>query len=114
MAPPSSLILSTRSASTALRHPVIRNFSTTRLLAAKKPAAPHKPLVLEKPLKFNPPSHGSRLPKKRIPQHYGGQLSQEEIKAQDRRDYPTMMPPQGTWAHWFWTNRTIHVVITAV
>ncbi|PKS06992.1 hypothetical protein jhhlp_005589 [Lomentospora prolificans] len=114
MTPANSLFLSTQSVSTALRHPAIRNFSTTRLLAAKK-GAPPKPLILEKPLKFNPPSHGARLPRKgRMPQHYGGSLSKDELKAQELRDYPTMLAPKGTWAHWFWTNRMIHVIITTV
>ena len=25
-----------------------------------------------------------------------------------------MMAPEGTWAHWFWTSRKIHVFITMV
>ncbi|TDZ65999.1 hypothetical protein CTRI78_v003348 [Colletotrichum trifolii] len=81
--------------------------------ASTKPAAGGKgPLILEKPTKFNPPSHGSRLPKKGGPKHYGGQLSGQEVRAQRARDYPGMMAPEGTWAHWFVNNRTIHLVIT--
>ncbi|KAF6821264.1 hypothetical protein CSOJ01_00270 [Colletotrichum sojae] len=70
------------------------------------------PAVLEKPAKFNPPSHGSRLPKKHLPKHYGGQLSGQEMKAQRVREYPGMMAPEGTWAHWFVNNRSIHLFIT--
>lgn len=117
MAPASSLALSARGATIALRRSpaAARKLSSTRALPAKKGASnpPHKPIVLEKPLKFNPPSHGSRLPRKgRTSQHYGGALSKEELKAQDFKDYPTMLAPKGTWAHWFWTSRMVHVYIT--
>lgn len=70
--------------------------------------------VLEKPERFNPPSHGSRLPRKTTPRHYGGNLSAEEVKVQRQTDYPGMMAPEGTWAHWFIHNRWIHVAITVV
>ncbi|KAF3766230.1 hypothetical protein M406DRAFT_356243 [Cryphonectria parasitica EP155] len=73
-----------------------------------------KPIVLEKPARFNPPSHGARLPSKksRPQQHYGGDLSADDAAAQRRRDYPGMMAPQGTWAHWFWGSRWLHLCIT--
>lgn len=75
-----------------------------------------KPIVLEKPEKFNPPSHGARLPKQNRPQqqHYGGGLSADEAAAQKRREYPGMPPPEGTWAHWFWGSRWLHLCITSV
>lgn len=74
-----------------------------------------RPLVLEKPARFNPPSHGSRLPtgkKAAVPKHYGGDLSAQEVQAQKRKDYPGMMAPEGTWAHWFWNSRAFHLFIT--
>ncbi|KAJ4306918.1 hypothetical protein N0V88_000290 [Collariella sp. IMI 366227] len=58
------------------------------------------------------PSHGSRLPKKTIPRHYGGDLSATETAAQAQREYPGTPPPKDTRAHWFIHNRWIHVVIT--
>ncbi|KAI8234597.1 hypothetical protein K4K57_008970 [Colletotrichum sp. SAR 10_99] len=70
------------------------------------------PIVLEKPEKFNPPSHGSRLPKKGLPKHYGGQLSSQEVRAQRVKEYPGMPAPEGTWAHWFVNNKAIHLFIT--
>lgn len=76
-----------------------------------------KPVVLEKPEKFNPPSHGARLPKKTRPQqfqHYGGSLSAEDLAAQRRKEYPGLPPPPGTWDHWFWYNRALHMSITMV
>jgi hypothetical protein len=92
------------------RTPAVRNFGTTtrRSAAASKPS---KPLVLEKPTKFNPPSHPSRLRKPR-PQYPGPQLSAEEIARQSAKKYPNMMPPEGTFMHWFLTNRSIHIYIT--
>lgn len=77
-----------------------------------------KPIVLEKPEKFNPPSHGARLPKKnKRPeqfQHYGGSLSADDLAAQRRREYPGLPAPEGTWAHWFWRSRALHLSITMV
>ncbi|KAI1093430.1 hypothetical protein F5B19DRAFT_134554 [Rostrohypoxylon terebratum] len=79
--------------------------------SAPKSTDPSKPLVLEKPERFNPPSHGSRLPRS-TPRHYGGELSETEFKAQTARQYPGLPPPQNTWAHWFLTHRGIHLFIT--
>ncbi|KAI1173170.1 hypothetical protein F4777DRAFT_459767 [Nemania sp. FL0916] len=90
--------------------------------AASKPAAseskaraaqpdPSKPIVLEKPERFNPPSHGARLPRNR-PKHYGGETTFDERKAQSLRDYPGLPPPTQTWAHWFINSRRLHMTIT--
>ncbi|KMQ81715.1 hypothetical protein RF55_25465, partial [Lasius niger] len=73
---------------------------------------PPKPAVLDKPAKFNPPSHGSRLKRKAPPRHYGPELTPSEIAAQKRRDYPGLMAPEGSWAHWFWHSRLLHTFIT--
>lgn len=79
-----------------------------------KPQA--KPIVLEQPEKFNPPSHGARLPRKDRPrqQHYGGALSTEELSSQGRKEYPGLMAPQGTWSYWFWNSQGLHLSITLV
>lgn len=47
-----------------------------------------------------------------MPKHYGGVTSSEERVAQRMRSYPGMMAPEGTWSHWFWHNKTLHVFIT--
>lgn len=73
-----------------------------------------KPIVLEKPSKFNPPSHGSRLKKNSTPRHYGPQLTKDEIDVQNTKHYPGMMAPQGSWSHWFWHSRLLHTFITMV
>ncbi|KAI0385340.1 hypothetical protein F5Y04DRAFT_245590 [Hypomontagnella monticulosa] len=81
---------------------------------AAKPAAavdPSKPLVLEKPERFNPPSHGARLPRS-TPKHYGGAMSDAEIQAQTVKTYPGLPPPPNTWTHWFIHSRGIHLLIT--
>ncbi|ROW03726.1 hypothetical protein VMCG_05471 [Cytospora schulzeri] len=74
-----------------------------------------KPIVLEKPEKFNPPSHGARLPNKNRPQqfqHYGGSLSADDLAAQRKKEYPGLPAPEGTFGHWFWHSRALHLSIT--
>ncbi|KAI0541659.1 hypothetical protein GGR58DRAFT_410793 [Xylaria digitata] len=84
-------------------------------VAPKSPATPavdpSKPIVLEKPERFNPPSHGSRLPRSTL-RHYGGSMTAEEVQAQSQRTYPGLPPPPNTWSHWFINNRGIHMFIT--
>ncbi|KAK6070558.1 hypothetical protein SCUP515_08383 [Seiridium cupressi] len=72
---------------------------------------PSKPIVLEKPEKFNPPSHGARLPRG-TPKHYGGAPTFEEVQTQKKTEYPGLPPPENTWSHWFINNRHIHMFIT--
>ncbi|KAF5646620.1 uncharacterized protein FTJAE_1910 [Fusarium tjaetaba] len=71
-----------------------------------------KPIVLEKPARFNPPSHGSRLKKNHVPKHYGPELTASEVAAQNKKHYPGMMAPEGTWEHFFWHSRLLHTFIT--
>ncbi|KAM6505029.1 hypothetical protein FSOLCH5_014943 [Fusarium solani] len=71
-----------------------------------------KPIVLEKPARFNPPSHGSRAKRNHVPKHYGPDLTAAEIAAQNTKNYPGMMAPEGTWAHFFWHSRILHTFIT--
>ncbi|KAG9235476.1 hypothetical protein BJ875DRAFT_270574 [Amylocarpus encephaloides] len=77
----------------------------------KSQAQSTKPLVLEKPAKFNPPSHGQRRVKAG-PRYPGPSLSEEQIHRQKTKKYPTMMPPEGSFMRWFLTNRSIHMYIT--
>ena len=73
------------------------------------------PRILEKPERFNPPSHGARLPRKgAIPRHYGGDISKEEAGAQIRKEYPGLTPPTGTWAHKIIYSKWIHLTFTLV
>ncbi|RYP60016.1 hypothetical protein DL769_008309 [Monosporascus sp. CRB-8-3] len=79
--------------------------------AAAAGADPSKPLVLEKPERFNPPSHGKRLPRS-APKHYGGPPTAEEAQAQRTKQYPGLPPPPNTWSHWFINSRGVHMFIT--
>ncbi|PHH55193.1 hypothetical protein CFIMG_000106RA [Ceratocystis fimbriata CBS 114723] len=83
------------------------SLSVTRLAVSEPPSQP-KHTVLEKPTRFVPPSHGARLARKNLPKHYGPAFTPDEIKEQNNRDYPTMLPPEGTFAHWFWTSKAVH------
>lgn len=81
--------------------------------ASKSSKKSSKPLVLEKPTKFNPPSHGARR-RTEAPRYPGPQLSVEEKAKQATKKYPNMMPPEGSFMHWFLHNRAIHMWITMV
>ena len=72
-----------------------------------------KPLVLEKPAKFNPPSHGAHLPRKK-PRNYGPALTEQQKHEMKTKKYPSMMPPEGSFMHWFLTNRWLHTWISLV
>lgn len=76
-------------------------------------ASTSKPRVLEKPTKFNPPSHGKRL-KRQVPRQYGPQLTGEQRSEQETKKYPNMMPAPGTFMYWFLTSRGIHTFISLV
>ncbi|OCK87273.1 uncharacterized protein K441DRAFT_623398 [Cenococcum geophilum 1.58] len=70
-----------------------------------------KPPVLEKPAKFNPPSHGARLPRKK-PRNYGPAPTEQQKHEMKTKKYPNMMPPEGSFMHWFLTNRWLHTWIS--
>lgn len=71
--------------------------------------------VLEKPERFNPPSHGARLPRRNeLPRHYGGDLTKEEVLAQIKKEYPGLMAPGGTLAYRIIYSKWIHLTITMV
>jgi len=103
LAPRASLSLHSQQLQHRLLIPSIRHASTS---------PPPKPRVLEKPERFNPPSHPSRIRSK--PRFYGPALSEHERQAQKTRRYPHMMPPEGSFMHWFLTDRTVHLYITLV
>src|ERR1700759_898307 len=104
LVPRARLTLHSRQLQHRLFLPYARHASTT---------PPPKPRVLEKPERFNPPSHPSRL-RTRPRQYPGPPLSEHERQAQKTRQYPHMMPAEGTFMHWFLTNRALHVSISFV
>lgn len=92
---------------------VISRFSSTGKASSKASQSPPKQRVLEKPDRYRPPSHPARLPRRR--QSYAGPpLTDEEIQRQKTKRYPHMMPAEGTFMHWFLTDRKIHLYITVV
>ncbi|KIX04057.1 uncharacterized protein Z518_07610 [Rhinocladiella mackenziei CBS 650.93] len=72
---------------------------------------PNKPIVLEQPDKFRPPSHPARL-SRRVPRAYNQGTTAEERERQKTRTYPHMFPKKGSFMHWFLTDRRIHLWIT--
>lgn len=83
----------------------------TRNASSRAPIT-DKTRILEKPAKFNPPSHGSRRVRPRA--YPGAPLGEQEREAQNEKRYPNMMPPEGSFSRWFLTNRTLHLWITLV
>ena len=76
--------------------------------------ASSKPIVLEKPERFNPPSHPARLDR-RPPRNYPGPpVSERERQVQKTKQYPNSMPPEGTWRYWFLTTKIVHIYIVLV
>ena len=73
-----------------------------------------KPKVLEKPTKFNPPSHPQRLARAQPRSYPGPPLSDAQLQAQKTKQYPNMMPPEGSFMYWFLNNRRIHLWISLV
>ena len=88
---------------------LIRHASSTPTKNASK-----GPRVLAKPTKYTPPSHPARLPRAAPTNFPGPPLSAKEIAAQKTKQYPHMMPAEGTFMRWFLTNRSIHIYITLV
>ncbi|RDA92265.1 hypothetical protein CP533_5751 [Ophiocordyceps camponoti-saundersi (nom. inval.)] len=95
-----------------IRFPIY--FSRRTSSSSSSSSSTDRPIVLEKPAKFNPPSHGSRLRKGALPKHYSPPLSAAEAAARKQKDYPGVMAPEGSWAHWIWHNRLLHTFITIV
>lgn len=117
--------MSTMSALQLSRQLALRNMRSPQtsilarsLLASRPASTSSKPVpkgrLLEKPTRFNPPSHPARLPRRNRQPAFQVPLSAKEKEQQKRKQYPHMMPPEGTFFHWFLTNRTIHVWITMV
>jgi hypothetical protein len=90
-----------------------RLFRTTSARLADTPD-PNKPIVLEQPDKFRPPSHPSRIARRRKRMYYGRDLTEEDKAELDSKQYPYAFPPKQSFMHWFLTNRSIHLWITLV
>lgn len=71
-----------------------------------------KPIVLEPPDKFRPPSHPAKRPRRQRTYNYAA--TPDEKAKQKLRRYPHLFPTAGTRMHWFLTTRWIHIVISMV
>jgi len=87
--------------------------SSPRTSSATTTPVTDKSRILEKPARFNPPSHGSR--RARPTRNYPGpRMTEEQLEAQKSKSYPNMMPPEGSFMHSFLLSRRLHLVITLV
>jgi hypothetical protein len=77
-------------------------------------AKPNKAIGLEKPDKFRPPSHPARLPRKKANFEYGPRLTEDQKARMRTKQYPNMLPPEGTFMHMILTTRWIHAYTTLV
>ena len=129
---PSSPAMATRGKTLSICHSCLRNALRSRqvpfaplsrssrmlIRAASSTSSsqnPNKPIVLEQPDKFRPPSHPSRLTsRRRAPAAYNQGTTAEEKETQKTRTYPHMFPEKGSFMHWFLTDRWIHIWITMV
>lgn len=89
-----------------------RAFTTSPRMSSSSSAITDKSRILEKPARFNPPSHGSRRVRPRA--YPGPRLSEAEVEQQRTKRYPNMMPPEGSFMFRVLTNRSLHLWITLV
>lgn len=90
---------------------------TPRRHASASTTPPSKPIILEQPDKFRPPSHPAKLVRPRGSTGggaYNQQSNSYEREAQKTKTYPHTFPNEGTWKHWLLTNRVLHGSITVV
>jgi hypothetical protein len=100
--------------------PPRRPYATTSSTSSSKaPPDPNKPILLEQPTKFVPPSHGSRRRGEwTMPRIYGRRWAGSDdgqvatAAGNNSRWYPGLMAPAGSWEHWFWHSRAVHTWIT--
>jgi hypothetical protein len=71
--------------------------------------------IIPQPDKYRPPSHSARKPNRNLENKiYGAPVSEEDKKRMATKKYPNMMSPEGSFSHWFFNNRAIHLWITMV
>ncbi|KAI9760267.1 MAG: iso-1-cytochrome c [Chaenotheca gracillima] len=111
---PCPSILRTLQRNSPISKPPHSHSQTSRHASSSSKKAPSKgdPNILEKPERFNPPSHPQRLSKKPPRSYPGPPLSAQDVERQNTKKYPHSMPPEGSFSHWFLTNRSIHIYIT--
>lgn len=78
------------------------------------PSDPNKPIVLEQPDKFRPPSHPARIRSRRPRMYYGKDLTEDDKHELESKNYPYMFPAKNTMMNKFLTSRYIHALIALV
>ncbi|KAL1791837.1 hypothetical protein ACET3X_009588 [Alternaria dauci] len=69
--------------------------------------------VIPQPDKYRPPSHSARPPNRNVQNRiYGPTITEEDKKRMAQKKYPNMMSPEGSFSHWFFHTRAIHIWIT--
>lgn len=98
--------------------PSARHFHQSRPVLASND--PSKPIVLEQPDKFRPPSHAARRNARSTTAMYGGGaaynqgMTDRERVASKTKKYPNMFPEEGTRMYWFLTTKWVHFMISLV
>ncbi|RMD44587.1 hypothetical protein DV735_g498, partial [Chaetothyriales sp. CBS 134920] len=117
--PPSRALLRVLAAAVRNDGVVVARHNASRI--SRRPASstahpPDRPIVLEQPDKFRPPSHPARLVKNKRPNTFGSGYNQsstaKEQAEQKTRRYPHTFPNEGTVMHKLLTNRSLHVFIS--
>jgi len=98
------------------RAPISRRLHTaTRLLAkGSNTADPSKPIILEQPDAFRPPSHPARIRKKRPRMIYGRDLTPEDKEELNAKHYPYTAPPENSMMGQFMRAKYLHMYISLV
>lgn len=101
------------------RHRLTYPRAQPRGYASASPPNPKKPIILEQPDKFRPPSHGSRRNARSSTNTYGAgaynqNMTAAQLESSKTKSYPHMFPPEGSRMYWILTTRWVHVVFTFV
>lgn len=100
---------------TPLRYASSSSKSLSEEFRRRQAAQQQKTPVIPQPDKFRPPSHKYAPRKNNLDNKvYGPPLTEEDKKRMATKKYPNMMSPEGTFSHWFFNNRAIHLWITMV
>lgn len=110
-----------RAAARSAKHTVPKSSATSTASPASRPLAPapgpdrtFDKVQLEKPAKYNGPSHAASNARQGKTYIYGGDLTAGAKAAQAKKQYPHMMPPEGSWTHWLLNSRKLHTGVALV
>jgi hypothetical protein len=104
---------------TAILHASSDEPSLGRGKRSKKPTASvigvhKKPIILEQPDAFRPPSHPAKLRNKRPRMVYGRDLTEEDHEVMEGKTYPYSMPGKNTVMYRFMHAKWLHAFLSIV